>query len=227
MDQITASLRIFDGFDYVVLILNFLMFLFATAIVRRTGSSSDEAAITSRAYTLRAANVILFVLYVSAIFVSQFAIQLYETGLTLLLAVLVTHFFDTLILRRYGRTRTIDDVEYRTGFRYPDRPPPRYEQVSRSPSDLGAELCRNPVVDFALNTRLLDIIFLLARLPRNPIDRVRAAQLLHPSLALTFVTLGCLPNLGLQTLHDRVDLRDKGAQFLHFRTVHRQRRSTS
>ena len=114
MDKIIASLGLFDGVDYTILTLNFLMFLFAPAIVRRSRASSDASAIASRAYTLRAANVILLILYVSAIFVSELAIQLYETGLTLLIAVVVTHFFDMLILRRYGRTRTIDEVEYRT-----------------------------------------------------------------------------------------------------------------
>jgi len=114
MDKITASLGLFDGVDYTILMLNFLMFLFAPAIVGRIRASADANAIAARAYTLRAANVILLILYVSAIFVSEFAIQLYETGLTLLLAVLLTHFFDMLILRRYGRTRTIDEVEYRT-----------------------------------------------------------------------------------------------------------------
>ncbi len=114
MDKIIASLSLFDGVDYTILTLNFLMFVFAPAIVRRTRGSSDEGAIASRAYTLRAANVILLVLYVSAVFISAFAIQLYETGLTLLLAVVISHFLDLLILRRYGRTRTIDDIEYRT-----------------------------------------------------------------------------------------------------------------
>ncbi len=114
MDKIAASLELFDGIDYAILTLNFLMFLFAAEIVRRTRASTDESAIASRAYTLRAANVILVVLYISAVFLSEFAIQLYETGLTFLLAVVVTHFLDMLILRRYGRTRTIDEVEYRT-----------------------------------------------------------------------------------------------------------------
>ncbi|HJP37013.1 MAG TPA: mechanosensitive ion channel [Gammaproteobacteria bacterium] len=114
MDKLTASLSVFDGFDYAVLALNFIMFVFAPTIVRRIRPSTDDVAIAGRAYTLRAANVILLLLYGSAIFISEFAIQLYETGITLLLAVLATHFFDTLILRRYGRTRTIDEIEYRS-----------------------------------------------------------------------------------------------------------------
>lgn len=114
MDRFTASLAIFDSIDYTVLALNLMMFVFAPAIVRRIRPSTNDTSIAGRAYTLRAANVILLILYVTAVFVTEFSIQLYETGLTLLVAVLITGFIETLILRRYGRTRTIDDVEYRT-----------------------------------------------------------------------------------------------------------------
>ncbi|MFT4581931.1 MAG: hypothetical protein ACI915_000507 [Gammaproteobacteria bacterium] len=114
MEDLLDNLPIFDRFDTTVLMLNIVMFAFAPAIVRRIGSAMDSTAVAGRVYTLRVANVIFPVLYFGTNQFEEVSIELYETGLTLLLAVLATLFLDTVILRRYGRTRTIDDVEYRT-----------------------------------------------------------------------------------------------------------------
>ena len=114
MDSLLARLDVFDTFDYTVLTINLLFFVFARQVVRFTRPSSDESTIATRVYTLRVVNVALFVLYFSEIFFADLGKQFSQTGLTLLLAVLINNILDALILRRYGRLREIDEVEYRT-----------------------------------------------------------------------------------------------------------------
>ena len=65
MERLAASLTVFDSFDYAVVALNLIMFAFAPTIVSWVRPTKDDAAIAARAYTLRAANVILLVLYIS------------------------------------------------------------------------------------------------------------------------------------------------------------------
>ena len=114
MDSLLARLDVFDTFDYMVLTINLLFFVFAHHVVRFVRPSSDETTLATRIYTLRVVNVALFVLYFSEIFFADLGKQLSQTGLTLLLAVLFSNVLDAVILRRYGRVREIDGVEYRT-----------------------------------------------------------------------------------------------------------------
>ena len=114
MQDVVPLLAVFNTFDYAVLAFNLLLFLFATTVVQLIRPSSDEAVVASRVYTIRAANVILFVLYFSAILFLDFAKQLSQTGLTLLVAVMTHYAIATLILKRYGRVRDIDGTAYRS-----------------------------------------------------------------------------------------------------------------
>ncbi len=114
MDTLLARLDVFDTFDYAVLAVNLLFFVFARHVVRFVRPSGDETTLATRVYTIRMVNVALFVLYFSEIFFADLGKQLSQTGLTLLFAVLISNVLDAVILRRYGRVREIDGVEYRT-----------------------------------------------------------------------------------------------------------------
>lgn len=114
MEALWPRLAVFTQFDYAVLALNLTFFVFARQIVGLVRASKDEAVVAMRVYTIRAVNVLLFVLYFSAIFFADFAKQLSQTGLALLVAVLAHHVIANLILRRYGRVKEIEGTTYRT-----------------------------------------------------------------------------------------------------------------
>ncbi len=114
MDFIIQQLTVFDGLDYAVLAFNLALFLFARAIVDIVRPSSDETVLGTRVYTLRAVNVLLFVLYFSAVLFADLSKQLSQTGLMLLVGILLYHVVANQIERRYGRVREIDGVEYHT-----------------------------------------------------------------------------------------------------------------
>ena len=114
IEFLSQHLTVFDGFDFTVLAFNFALFLFARQIVGFVRPSKDEATLGTRIYTLRAANVLLFLLYFSAVLFADLSKQLSQTGLALLVGILLYYVLANQIERRYGRVREIDGVEYRT-----------------------------------------------------------------------------------------------------------------
>ena len=102
----------FDGFDYLVFVINVLIFVFSRQIINGFHPSPDEKSV--RLWTLRVINFILFGLYFFAVFFSEKARQISETGLTLLLCFLAVHFFHIFLVSRYGRVKEIEGVEYRS-----------------------------------------------------------------------------------------------------------------
>ena len=104
----------YGGFEYAVLTINILIFIFSRQIVGSTFRSRDEKSFKSRLWTLRFINFVLFALYLVAIFFTSHVKQISETGLTLLVTYLVVHFVQVFLIRRYGRVKEIDGVEYRS-----------------------------------------------------------------------------------------------------------------
>ncbi|NOZ54022.1 MAG: mechanosensitive ion channel [Gammaproteobacteria bacterium] len=104
----------FGGFEYVVLLINVLLFLFSRRIVGSTYRSLDENSFTARLWVLRVISLVLIALYLSAAFFTEHARQISETGLVILLAYLSVHFSQVFLLNRYGRLKEIDGVEYRS-----------------------------------------------------------------------------------------------------------------
>ncbi len=114
-------------FDVVVLCLNALIFLFSKRIIKALPASRDESNYKTRLWALRFINLVLFLLYLGSVLLQQhnagpqpdqsvqvLARQLSQTGLTLLVAFLLTHFIQVFVVKRFGRVREIDGVEYRT-----------------------------------------------------------------------------------------------------------------
>ncbi len=109
-----SRLAVFTTFDYLILITNLLLFVFSKPLVSSFKKSSNSAANSSKLWSLRAINVILFVLYFSALFIHDIVKPISLTGLSLLISFLCVHSLQLFILHKFGRTREIDGTEYRT-----------------------------------------------------------------------------------------------------------------
>jgi small-conductance mechanosensitive channel len=109
----TFSLSNFSTFDYVVLSINLLLFLFSRPLVQGF-KRSDSKSVSSKLYALRAINIILFFLYIAALFVEGWSKQISLTGLTFLLAFIFSHLLHIFIIKKFGRGREIDGVDYHT-----------------------------------------------------------------------------------------------------------------
>lgn len=109
----TIGLDSFTTFDYVVLSINLLLFIFAKPIVngfKRNDSNSGS----SKLYALRAINIILFSLYITALFIEDLSKQISLTGLTFLLAFIVSHLLDIFIIKKFGKEKEIYGTNYHT-----------------------------------------------------------------------------------------------------------------
>ncbi len=102
---------VYSYFDYFVLAINALIFLFSAKIVAKFGYQPGDRRYNASVWALRLLNVALFVLYFLAVFFTDKARPLSITGLTLLCAYLLAHLFQLHALKRYGRTRLIADSE--------------------------------------------------------------------------------------------------------------------
>ncbi len=101
----------FSTFDYTVLSINLLLFLFSKPIVQGF-KRNDKKSISSKLYALRAINVILFLLYIEALFIPGWSKQISLTGLTFLVAFVFSHLLHIFILKKFGREKEIDGVNY-------------------------------------------------------------------------------------------------------------------
>ncbi|MEJ2691563.1 MAG: hypothetical protein P8166_00600 [Candidatus Thiodiazotropha sp.] len=120
MEQFISSLghmfqgkvsAVFSVFDYIVLVINALIFLLSSKIVSKFGYDPTDRRHASSVWMLRAVNIILFLLYFLAVFFTDKARPLSLTGLTLLCVYLLVHLFQLHALKRYGRVRKIADKE--------------------------------------------------------------------------------------------------------------------
>jgi len=98
----------FSNFDYLVFGLNLFIFIFSKPIVatyRGAGQGLGKSA--ARLWALRALNFILFALYFVAVWFTELARPISQTGLTLLLGYLVVHLFHRFTLERFGRSKEV------------------------------------------------------------------------------------------------------------------------
>jgi hypothetical protein len=102
---------VYTAFDYIVLTINAIIFIFSSRIVSKFGYTPKDRRYTASVWMLRLINLALFGLYFLAVFFSSQARPLSMTGLTLLCGYLLAHLFQLNALKRYGRTREIADTE--------------------------------------------------------------------------------------------------------------------
>ncbi|MEM7542778.1 MAG: hypothetical protein AAF384_14525 [Pseudomonadota bacterium] len=108
------ALGVFSTFDYAVLLINLLLFVFARQAISITKGKANTTVADLSIVTLRAVNILLFLLYMSALLFSDSAKQLSQTGLVLVLSVLVAHTVSGTVLKYFGRTREIDGEQHRS-----------------------------------------------------------------------------------------------------------------
>ncbi|MGD8914209.1 MAG: mechanosensitive ion channel [Candidatus Thiodiazotropha sp.] len=120
MEQYTSELghlllskinSVYTVFDYFVLGVNALIFLFSSKIISKLGYSQSDRRYNASVWMLRIVNLTLFILYFLAVFFIDKARPLSITGLTLLCSYLLAHLFQLHALKRYGRTRKIAGSE--------------------------------------------------------------------------------------------------------------------
>jgi small-conductance mechanosensitive channel len=113
MPSSIISFESFSTFDYVVLSINLLIFIFSKPIVQGFKRNDSKSA-SSKLYALRAINLILFALYIASLFIEGLGKRLSLTGLTFLLAFIFSHLLDMFIIKKFGREKEIDGTNYHT-----------------------------------------------------------------------------------------------------------------
>ncbi len=103
----------FSTFDYAVLSINLLLFVFSKPLIQGFKRNDSKSA-GSKLYALRAINIILFSLYVAALFIEGWSKHISLTGLTFLLAFIASHLLHIFIIKKFGREKEIDGVNYHT-----------------------------------------------------------------------------------------------------------------
>ncbi len=101
----------FSTFDYVVLSINLLLFVFSKPLIQGF-KSRDKKSSSSKLYALRAINIVLFLLYIEALFIEGWSKQISLTGLTFLMAFILSHLLHIFILKKFGREKEIDGINY-------------------------------------------------------------------------------------------------------------------
>ena len=104
-------LEYLNQIDYLILAVNLLIFIFSGFIVK-SFSKGDSNNGDTKLYALRLINLVLFSLYLAALFVPNISRQISLSGLTFLLTFLITHFIHIFITRKFGRDREIDGTNY-------------------------------------------------------------------------------------------------------------------
>ena len=106
-----TGLNNFTTFDYAVITVNLLLFIFSRPIVRGF-KRGDSKSSSSKLFALRAINIILFLLYIETIFIEGWTKQISLTGLTFLLAFILSHLLHIYITKKFGREKEIDGTSY-------------------------------------------------------------------------------------------------------------------
>ena len=112
IDLTTLNIKL-SQLDVVILCINLLIFLCSHWIVKGFKKPTEENKSDTKLWALRTINLILFGLYFIAIFETQLTRQISLTGLTLLLAFLLVHFYQIFLLYKFGRVKDIEGEKYK------------------------------------------------------------------------------------------------------------------
>lgn len=110
MNLPTIHLEYLTHLDYVFLSVNLLILLASKWIIESFSSTDNNR--SAKLYALRLINGILFGLYMIALFVPDLGKQISQTGVTLLVMFLASHFAHVFIIKKFGRDREIDGTNY-------------------------------------------------------------------------------------------------------------------
>jgi len=108
--QVLPKLIMVEVIEWFTFAVNILVYAFSKPIASHYGAIKDEARMRSRLRILHGFNLVVFVTFIlSVLFHSeQFpAAQISQTCLTLLIAYLMVHLAEALLLARYGKAVTV------------------------------------------------------------------------------------------------------------------------
>lgn len=114
MPILTALIDKLTALDLAVFAINLFILLASRWIVRGLKKSSEDIGFDTKLWALRFINLTLMGLYLIAIFENQVTRQISLTGLTLLLAFLLSHFIQVFLLMKFGRVKEIEGEKYRS-----------------------------------------------------------------------------------------------------------------
>ena len=112
MDIKTLNYLNLTDLDIFIFAINLLILLASRYIVCKLDVNQDENASETKLWALRVINLILFALYFTALFDAQYTRQISQTGLTFLMAFILTQLSQFFLLRKFGRIKEIDDKKY-------------------------------------------------------------------------------------------------------------------
>jgi len=99
-------------FDIVIFGINLLILIFSRWIVYGFRKLATDASKDAKLWTLRAINILLLVLQVIGIFEIEYIRQISLTGLTMLFAFVLVHFFQLFLVFKFGRTKEIEGEKF-------------------------------------------------------------------------------------------------------------------
>jgi len=112
--SIPLILKQLSTFDIAIFGINLLLLVFSRWIVYGVRKPEADTSKAAKLWTLRAINILLLGLQIIAIFETQYTRQISLTGLTLLFAFVLVHFFQQLLVAKFGRSKEIEGETFRS-----------------------------------------------------------------------------------------------------------------
>ena len=106
---IQHHLEVLEPIDHFTLAVNLFILLFSKWFLTRYGNIKSDSKRQSRLRVLHGTNLILFITYlIAVVFEISLGRSISQTFLVILASYLVIHFAEAFILKKYGKTKTIE-----------------------------------------------------------------------------------------------------------------------
>ena len=107
---IREHLEVLGPIDHFTLAVNLLILIFSKSFATRYGELKNKNKSQARLRILNSTNLILFLIYlVAVIFEIKLGKAISQTFLVILASYLLIHFAEAFILKKYGKSKTIED----------------------------------------------------------------------------------------------------------------------
>lgn len=108
-------LQVLGPVDHFTLAVNLLILIFSKSFATRYGEIKNKNKSQTRLRILNGTNLCLFLIYlIAVIFEIRLGKAISQTFLVILGSYLMIHFAEALILKRYGKTKTVDSLSLNT-----------------------------------------------------------------------------------------------------------------
>ena len=108
-------LKVLGPIDHFTLAVNLLILIFSKSFATRYGEIKNKNKSQARLRILNSTNLILFLIYlIAVIFEIRLGKAISQTFLVILGSYLIIHFAEALILKRYGKSKSVDNFSLTT-----------------------------------------------------------------------------------------------------------------